>query len=86
MTLTMLEFAIMADVQEYVTIEDAANDEQVPYTAYWIRRLAQEGKIEALKVGSGARGQWLIHLPSLLEYIKQMNELGKKKHSPHWCG
>lgn len=72
----------MADVSEYVTIEDAAKDERVKYTAYWIRRLAQEGKIEAIKVGSGARGQWLVHLPALLDYIGKMDELGTQKHNP----
>jgi hypothetical protein len=83
MLATVLEFATMPDVSEYVTIEDAASDKRVPYTAYWIRRLAQEEKIQAIKVGSGARGQWLIHLPSLLEYINRMDELGKQKHNPH---
>jgi hypothetical protein len=72
----------MADVSEYVTIEEAAKDERVSYTAYWIRRLAQEDKIEAIKVGSGARGQWLIRLPSLVTYIQKMDELGTQKHNP----
>lgn len=78
----MLKFAIMADVSEYITIEEAVQNERVLYTAYWIRRLAQEGKVEAIKVGSGARGQWLIHLPSLLAYIDKMDSLGTQKHTP----
>lgn len=81
MSVTMLESAAMADVEEYLTIEDAASDERVPYTPYWIRRLAQDGKVQAIKVGSGARGQWLIHMPSLVEYIEKMDDLGTQKHS-----
>jgi hypothetical protein len=82
MTLTVVQFAAMPDIEEYATIEDAAADDRVPYTPYWIRRLAQEGKITAVKVGKRTRGQWLIHLPSLLEYISGMEDLGTKKHSP----
>jgi hypothetical protein len=83
MSLTIVKLAVMPDIKEYVTIEDAAGDERVPYTAYWLRRLAQESKIQATKVGKGARGQWLIHLPSLLKYIKEMEMMGTKKHNPH---
>lgn len=82
MVMTMVELATMPDIEEYVTIQEAADDERVTYTAYWIRRLAQEGKIKAVKVGKRTRGQWLIHLPSLLEYIGEMDDLGTKKHSP----
>jgi hypothetical protein len=73
----------MPNIEEYTTIQDAADDNRVPYTPYWIRRLAQDGKIEAVKIGTGARGQWLIHLPSLLAYIRKMEALGTKKHDPH---
>lgn len=78
---TMVKLATMPNIEEYVTILEAAEDERVPYTAYWLRRLCQDGKIEAIKIGSVAKGQWLIHLPTLLEYIKQMNELGTQKHT-----
>ncbi len=78
---TVVKWAIMPDIQEYVTILEAAADERVPYTAYWLRRLCQEGKIKATKIGSAAKGQWLIHLPTLLEYIKKMEELGTQKHT-----
>lgn len=83
MSLSMVELASMPDIEEYATIEDAAKDERVPYTAYWLRRLAQEGKVTATKVGKGARGQWLIHMPSLLQYVQEMDDLGTKKHGPH---
>jgi hypothetical protein len=78
----VVQLLSMPDIEEYVTIEDAAADARVPYTAYWIRRLAQEGKIKAVKVGKRTRGQWLVHLPSLLAYIKEMDEMGTQKHNP----
>ena len=81
MVLTVVEFAAMPDIKEYATIEEAANDPDVPYTAYWVRKLAQDGKIEAIKVGPAERGQWLVFMPSLLEYIKDMGDLGTKKHA-----
>ena len=79
---TVLQSKTMPDIKEYATIADAANDERVPYSAYWVRRLAQEGKIEAVKIGEGLRSQWLVHMPSLLAYVKEMEELGTKKHHP----
>jgi hypothetical protein len=82
MVLTVVEFAsTMPDIEEYKTIEDAASHPDVSYTAYWIRRLAQKGKIQAIKVGPAERGQWLVYMPSLLAYIKEMDELGTGKHA-----
>jgi|GEM_PF-1870747 len=78
---SVVKWAIMPDIQEYVTILEAAEDERVPYTAYWLRRLCQGDKIKAIKIGSAAKGQWLIHMPTLLEYIQKMNELGTQKHT-----
>jgi len=78
---SVVKWAIMPDIQEYVTIQEAAKDERVSYTTYWLRRLCQEGKIRAIKVGSASKGQWLIHMPALLEYIKKMEELGTQKHA-----
>lgn len=46
----------------WITTEEAA--ELAEYTAYYIRKLAQEGKIEAEKVGR----DWLVNRESLLEY------------------
>ena len=70
------------DLEDYVTIPEAAADSRIPYTPYWIRRLAQEDKIQAVKVGSLSRGQWLVHFPSLLQYVAEMERLGTQKHSP----
>lgn len=69
-------------ISEYVTIQEAADDDRVPYTAYWLRKLARDGKIEAVKVGQRTRGQWLLHLPSLLEYIAEMDSMGAQKFNP----
>lgn len=82
MIIDVIEFAAsMPDINEYATIEQAAKDERVPYTPYWVRRLAQEGKIQAIKVGPPERGQWLVYMPSLLDYIQKMDDLGDKKHA-----
>lgn len=81
MVKTIVQLATMPDIEEYVTIEEAAADDRVPYTDYWLRRLCQDEKIKAMKIGSKLKGQWLIHLPSLLAYIQDMEELGTKKHS-----
>ena len=82
MEAVVLKSSIMADITDYITIIEAANRADVPYTAYWIRRLVQEGKLKAVKVGDPVRGTWLVHLPSLLEYVKRMADLGTSKHNP----
>lgn len=78
----MVESGIMPDIREYKTIKDAAADERVPYTPYWLRRLAKAKTVVAVQVGDGKRSQWLIHMPSLLEYVRKMARLGTKKHHP----
>ena len=82
MSLSVVELAAMPDIEEYRTLEEAAADKRVPYTLYWIRRLCQEGKVQAIKLGKSTRGTWLVHMPSLLAYIERMDDLGDKKHSP----
>jgi len=79
----MVTDLLMPDIKDYKTIEEAASDPRVKYTSYWIRRLCQQDKIQAVKVGEGARGQWLVHLPDLLRYVKEMDDLGTLKHNPH---
>lgn len=81
MALNVIQLAAMPDIEEYATIEEAAADDRVPYTAYWVRRLAQSGKIAARKFGTGARSTWLIHMPSLLDYIDEMRRMGSQKHA-----
>lgn len=75
-------FGTMAELEEYVTINQAVEHPDVPYTKYWLRRLAEREKIEAKKLGDPQRGLWLIHLPSLLRYIKKMADLGQQKFNP----
>ena len=82
MALSVVELASMPDIKEYKTLQDAVADSRVPYTLYWVRRLCQEGKITAIKLGTSTRGTWLVHMPSLLNYIKNMDELGEQKHNP----
>ena len=79
---TMVKSKVMPDIKEYVTVKQAAAREDVPYSEYWIRRLVQDGTVDAVKIGEGFRSQWLIHLPSLLAYVKEMEELGTQKHHP----
>jgi hypothetical protein len=75
------ELLALADISEYVTLEEAENDERVPYTRYWLRKLCQDAKIEAEKFGTGRRAVWLVHIPSLLDYIAEMDALGTQKHA-----
>lgn len=82
MLITLVQLLAMPDIEEFVTIEDAVNDDRIPYTAHWLRILCQKDKIRAKKFGSRLQGQWLIHMPSLLEYIEEQERLGTKKHSP----
>lgn len=42
--------------------------------------MLKEGTVQAVKVGDYVRDTWLVHLPSLPEYIKKMDELGTQKH------
>lgn len=65
---------------DFVTIREAVDHDEVPYTARWIKDLIRAGKVEGTKIGSKRRGQWLVHLPSLLEYVERMREMGTMKH------
>lgn len=82
MEFSMVQLAAMPDLSEYLTVNEAASRADVPYTAYWLRRLVQDGKVKAVKIGDPIRGTWLVHLPSLLAYIKEMHDLGTQKHNP----
>lgn len=78
----MLQSKIMPDIKEYKMLQDAVADPRVPYTLHWLRTLCQKGKINAIKLGESTRGTWLVHMPSLLKYIEDMEELGEQKHNP----
>lgn len=79
----MIQSGAMPELNEYVTISEATAHPDVKYSAYWLRNLAAEGKVPSRKLGDEHRGLWLIHLPSLLQYIKQMDDLGTDKHNPY---
>ena len=48
------------------------------YKLRWIRQLAQEGKLEAIKVGR----TWLVNGGGLQACVEEMRELGTGKHNP----
>ncbi len=81
MGLSIAELATMPDIDQFATLEEAENDSRVPYTRYWLRKLCQDGKLDARKFGTGRRAVWLVHMPSLLEYVREMESLGTQKHS-----
>jgi excisionase family DNA binding protein len=48
------------------------------YASAYLRRLANQGRIEARKVGR----DWLINQESLLAYKHEMDSLGDQRHNP----
>jgi hypothetical protein len=48
------------------------------YAAAYLRRLANQSRVEARKVGR----DWLINQESLLAYKAQMDALGDQRHNP----
>jgi excisionase family DNA binding protein len=63
-------------------VEGWINTEQAEtltgYAQAYLRRLANQGRIEARKVGR----DWLINQESLLTYRAQMDALGDQRHNP----
>jgi excisionase family DNA binding protein len=66
----------MPDLADYVTTQEA--ERLSGYKLRWIRQLAQEGKLEAIKVGR----TWLVNKDNLQAYVREMRELGTGKHNP----
>jgi hypothetical protein len=48
------------------------------YASAYLRRLANQGRVEARKVGR----DWLIEQESLLAYKREMDGLGSQRHNP----
>ena len=48
------------------------------YASAYLRRLANQGRVEARKVGR----DWLINQESLLTYKREMDSLGGQRHNP----
>ena len=64
------------DLSGFVTIGEA-----VALTSYhddYLRKLAREGTLAALKVGTN----WLLDRADLVAYKSKMDALGKMKHAP----
>jgi hypothetical protein len=79
MSFRISELLALPDISEYATLEEASSDNRIPYTVQWLRKLCQDGKIEAEKFGTGRRAVWLVHIPSLLAYVDEMDTLGNQK-------
>ena len=62
---------------ELISIREAAQNASISYQQ--ISNLARAGRIRAKKSGN----VWLVDPNSLKEYLKEMEELGNKKHTPH---
>ncbi|MBN1975941.1 MAG: helix-turn-helix domain-containing protein [Anaerolineae bacterium] len=63
-------------VGHFVSVPDGA--ELTGYSVALVRRLAQRGRVNAVKVGR----EWLIDRAALLEYKAEMQRLGPQKHDP----
>jgi hypothetical protein len=55
---------------------------ETPYSRQWIGKLIRQGKVEGRKLRDGHRLIQLVWMPSLLAYVREMQSLGNKKHSP----
>lgn len=83
MTETKVEYKTMTpNIDEYVTLEEARENPKIHYTAAWIRILCQQGKVEARKIVSGNRGVWLVHLPSLIDYVEKAEDRQDRRFAP----
>lgn len=63
------------DDSEYVLVRIAA--EKTGYSTNHIRKLIRDQQVPARNIGI-----WLVHLPSLLHYKAEMDELGPRKFDP----
>ena len=63
------------DESEYVLVRIAA--EKTGYSTNHIRKLIRDQQVSARNIGI-----WLVHLPSLLQYKAEMDELGPSKFDP----
>ena len=68
------------DPTKWLTTKEAA--ELTGYTVRYLRQLANEGKIRAVKRG----GLFWIDKGSLAAYTDQMKQLGPSKHDPWRTG
>jgi excisionase family DNA binding protein len=57
-------------VQDFITVEEAIR--LSGYTAQYLRRMARQGRIQAMKFGHF----WMVNLESLQRYIERTQSLG----------
>ena len=65
-------------IQDFITVEEAIR--LSGYTAQYLRRMARQGKIQAMKFGHF----WMVNLESLQGYIERIQSLGieDKRYGP----
>jgi excisionase family DNA binding protein len=65
-------------VQDFITVEEAI--QLSGYTAQYLRRMARQGRIQAMKFGHF----WMVNLKSLQGYIERTQSLGSedKRYGP----
>lgn len=73
---------IFPQLAGYELVSVVAQEDGIPYSSWWIRKLILDNKIKGGKFGVGRRGQWIVHRESLQTYITEMEKLGSSKHDP----
>ncbi len=63
-------------IEDYITIEEAIRS--TGYTDQYLRRMAKEGRILALKWGH----LWMLHRASLQEYLQRAENTGDRRFGP----
>jgi len=63
-------------VEDYVTIEEAMR--LTGYTGQYLRRMARQGRIRAIKFG----GFWMVHLATLQEYLRLAHARRDRRYGP----
>jgi excisionase family DNA binding protein len=76
MLMTDTEHLSSQSIEDFITIEEAI---QVSgYTGQYLRRMARNGRIRALKRGPF----WLVELASLQAYLKAAQSTGDRRFGP----
>ena len=63
-------------IEDYITIDEAIR--WTGYAGQYLRRMAREGRILALKWGH----LWMVHRTSLQEYVQQAENTEDKRFGP----
>ena len=76
MLMTRSNSARQQAVEDFVTIEEA--ERLTGYTGQYLRRMARQGRIRAIKFG----GFWMVHLAALQEYLRSANARRDRRYGP----